>query len=145
MSGITAGLLRWAVYRSLDTLTGARYDRSGELAGARLERWRLDSATDDGILAELTHIYGYNPSHRGPDEPVVTVKSDYLPERKGAAPVPALWASLDNLHPQFRRTKSGEWVFTSPHAMGLALVDIIRLLMRSPVPPPMPAKTPLLL
>lgn len=57
MSGRVSDLVKWAVYRTLDTRTGAIYDHSGLRAPERLSLWREAGISDADMLAEITKIY----------------------------------------------------------------------------------------
>lgn len=133
-------LVRWSVYRSLDTRTNARHDLTGLTAGERLARWREAEATDGDILDELRRIYEYNPSRRGAGEPIVVVKSDYPVTRRGETTKwPALWCSLDNNDITHRyNKKTDDWDMTKPTIVGIAIVDVVRALMNEDSAPPMP-------
>lgn len=133
------GLLKWAVYRSLDTVAQSGYDLLGETAEQRLARWRQSSLSDEQILRELKGIYEYNPALRTAGEPVVIATADYAPA--GQATTPALWCSLDNTDPNLRfNPQTDDWEETPPVAAGGDLVAVVRELLSAEKAPPMPQR-----
>lgn len=134
------GLLKWAVYRTLDTAALSSYDMKGETADQRLARWRQSSASDEQILRELKGIYEYNPALRSAGEPVVVATAAYAPA--GQATVPALWCSFDNADPNLRfNPQTDDWEETPPSAVGGDLVAVVRELLTADQAPAVPKRT----
>lgn len=138
-----SSLLVWAVWRSLDTKTGARNTEEGELPQERLARWLSTRACDDEILEEIRRIYESNQSKRSDGEPFVVIAHNYAANAaKPKVKEAAIWASLSDKEPHtIYVPEKDDWKYRRPASIGREIVDVIRLLMsldEAPTPPATP-------
>ncbi|MBI1209248.1 MAG: hypothetical protein GC191_18425 [Azospirillum sp.] len=68
-------VITWAVYRSLDDVTGAPSSANAVrmAASERVERWRQADPTDDDLLSMIREVYRCNLSRRQVGEPRIVV------------------------------------------------------------------------